>query len=821
MRLLLIFSVVLLLSAAGYAVTDTVAFLNETGTAATAHPWDNITIRITNSAANSNTIVAEAGTITVNSTSDGAGIVVTVVETGLNTGIFEGYFFPQESDSNDAKDWLKAADGGTIYAYADLDRDSSQGEGSISFDVDPDKIRAFSDSSYTINQTEFSMGNMVYLQIASRGGITPNAVSISGNGSLSLTPVESLRGLYRTSFRLSNATNASAYELGVLGGSAISISSDLDGGGQSGTTTLYVRDAAYTYEDSSYSAAESYFKWGSAVYVKVDNALFNTNVNTKQTGYVRVNSTAYPAGITIALEESGVNTGSFRGSFVINDTITTASQIKAAGDDIIKISADLDANDYINATANVTVDNTKPLVSSHEPDTGFLAPSTAREIKINVTDNKQTNLTMKIYYWRGFAAEDSDNDGVLDNGEGTYTVAAGMRNTSSSYIITISDYAVASGGNVSYWIEGTDAAGNLISGSGNWSEPLRTYRLDNTVPTIAIDEPVVSQYVLDSMKINLTFNDTLSGINITTGHYTITKGAAVLTAGDLKGCTKDYCRNTVDISNLTYDYLTLSVSVKDNAGNLYSKDVVFYHHETKVEISKNASLKIIFVPEELSVKQDSKSSAVVSVRNTGEKHLKNLTLSVSGFGYGINRTIKNLSEGSRESFVVDFTAANKTVKTYRIDVKASDAVEKAEDTSSFILKVVPGADLRYSVKKSYSDYTNDMNRLKPDLDYIESKNINATTLRTLYTRTEEKLELARASMNDDYFLAYSMQDEIGKNIADLKKGAGLEKETIGFDWTLVIVILICVPVILFIAYLFWPVPEEPTNSGEKNEEKRR
>jgi hypothetical protein len=770
------------------AVQDSIAVLNSTGSSvSTVHPWENITIQVTNSAKNIDSSIREAGIVTINSTSDATGIIITVLETSANSGVFEGNFFSIEGASDDVHDYIRCADGGNITVFADIDGDGSYGTTTLAMNVDPDRIVAYEDS-YVHNQTHFSLGEKVYIQVFSKSGLSSAKVNISSSlGNLTLIAGES-SGRYRTYITLSNVTDINRNNsIAVFGGEPVRITTDVEADGSGGSYNIYVKDLIRTYEDA-YKTAETYFKFGSTVYVEVNNSLHNQNSGSIETGTVTVNSTASPSGITITVTETSANSGSFTGSFRLNNSVSGSGKLKVKADDTVKIYADLDGNDPVNGETVIKVDNTRPRILSYTKNQ-YKKSSSSQALRINVSDAVLMNRTAIIYYWRPLQAEDRDKDGQIDNGESASVVATSSAAKKTMYNITIDDSMLSTGDEVSFWIVAEDKAGNSANNGGNWSNPLHTYIIDNTAPTISIHGYTQDEYLTDKITLNFTYNDTHSGINSKTVYYTIKDSFGVTQRyGYLSSCTTNRCYSAnLNISNITQGVMTLYANVNDFAGNTGSRSLRLFH---SYSVAAYRNLSLVFTAPKTIDEGVTKKLEIV-VKNTGNVNLKNLQVTVAGFNYTSNEPLFNLSVGKNKTLIVFLV--NGTLGNYDVTVKVSNA--DVSTASSFKTKVIPNKTMRQELDKKYKQYQKELEWINKELAVLNVTNIES--LKSLALRTGENI--ASAIADETYTTAYDLDSIIAKNIEDLKQVIELNKEPVDYGWVIFAVVAVVIIAVLAVA----------------------
>lgn len=210
--------------------------------------WDDLTVRVKNDAANTDNSTIQSGSVTINSTTDGTGITVTVTETDVDTGIFEGTFNPSEKASDDSNDYIQSTDNGTIYAYADLDGDGTSVVDNVTYKINPDEIITRKTAAGA-SSLYFKDGDTVYVNVyAMAGASSPSDITVTSDSdstgiSVSVTEDGTHDGKYTATFSIgSSSVEGSTIEAST--GDTITISADVDdgetGGADSPDTTLNI-----------------------------------------------------------------------------------------------------------------------------------------------------------------------------------------------------------------------------------------------------------------------------------------------------------------------------------------------------------------------------------------------------------------------------------------------------------------------------------------------------------------------------------------------------------------------------------------------------
>ncbi|NKQ38516.1 MAG: hypothetical protein HF967_03415, partial [Methanosarcinales archaeon] len=201
------------------------------------------------------------------------------------------------------------------------------------------------------------------------------------------------------------------------------------------------------------------------------------NVPITRTANIEISDVAEEGTFHVAIESSGVNNPPCNDDPVVSESDALKHAIHVDGTAPHKVWGACPADDAI-----------------------VEFPRTDQTITVTVEDNIQTNGEITLNYFReGF-------DEVPQQ-----IVMAGMPGISTEYFATIDDTVVVDGNNVSYWITGTDAAGNNISEElgGTQADPLATYTVvRRTLSFVYITPGSVDDPVDVVMKNKVDFNFT-------------------------------------------------------------------------------------------------------------------------------------------------------------------------------------------------------------------------------------------------------------------------------------------------------------------------
>ncbi len=629
-----------------------------------------------------------------------------------------------------------------------------------------DVINVYKDYEYKQNASAFEINETLYIEVGSKKSISsPMIILRSDKGNVNLSLTEVMPGLYRGSVKAQALT---------IGGNYVTLKADIARDGIESEKTVYVKDAIFTYKDN-YSSISSYFKKNDVVYIEIKSVLAN-NESKIDNGTITLKSSL--ATKTLIVLETGVNTSLFKANITLN-----ASGLNVATNDRVTITSNL--GNICAAEKNITVDTTKPSISSYSSST--YVSNTVQTFYINVSDNVGVSENATIYYWRPYAQEDYDNDGEIDIGEGeSLEVKGSGTRTSKMFSFTIDCTDLKTGENVSFWIDAQDLAGNKVNG-GNWSEPLHTFIIDASPPTIEIYKPYENEVIRDMLTINVTFNDSLSGVNLSRAKFFIYQNNAKLKEGNLT-CREYSCENKINISDLPYGYLTLKIRVKDNVGNSRIETLTLYHKHI-------AEKRIDFEIEAINITLEAqrKTNYSFTIVNKGNVALENISVELRG----INYSLLSIPEKIEENGTVTLTLFSKNVG--KKDVVLIVSAEKTKNVTISV-KTIPNEKQRKELKRRFLNLSKTLEEIRENIE--RSKN---EALITLFEKTQEELRKINESFSKDYYYAFFAMESAEKNVASLESVIGKGEERITLPWYLWIVILIMLVGILI--YLFWPVRE--------------
>ncbi|OYT58237.1 MAG: hypothetical protein B6U68_00425 [Candidatus Aenigmarchaeota archaeon ex4484_14] len=547
-----------------HAIQDTINLLDKNNNDVTsANAWDNITIKVVNSA-------AEIYTANVTSTADPNGI--TVYLTG-SSGTYTGWFITSEATSSSDEHIIQVTDGSTVTVTADMDGDGNAGTDTLTYDNDPDNIRTYrtvQSNPYNETQTSyFSVGQTVYVYVfaGKNGAQQMNVKSNADTTGISVTLTESSTypGWYEGNFSTSTSSSNDAQDiLKVFSNDTITITSDVEGDDATDATkTITVLDQAYLL-DSDGENLTKINAWDN-VTVKIYNPSMNRDTTAIENGTVIINSTNDATGISLTVIETGANTGIFEATFQAAEVSSSQSNkwINASDGATVYVWADIDGNG-VYATDSVDYDvNPDEVIVRRGSASGTIADYV----------NSDDEIFVEVY-------------ATANMGTGSVTINSTTDPTGTT--ITVTEDSTYKGKYLgSFNISSTTVAGssihaengdtiNIISDIDNndASDTIKTIYLDSARPTIYSHTPANNVYVQSSQNrtIEVTLHDNIKTASTITLHWRFgsdswNSGEMSIKPGSSQGTTTVYTKTINESSASSGSSISFYVTGYDNAGN--------------------------------------------------------------------------------------------------------------------------------------------------------------------------------------------------------------------------------------------------------------
>ncbi|WP_459202226.1 NosD domain-containing protein [Methanococcus sp. CF] len=248
--------------------------------------------------------------------------------------------------------------------------------------------------------------------------------------------------------------------------------------------------------------------------------------------------------------------------------------------DLINVTAN-DSRSYIsviaeiNGTTNITLEN----VSGYFVNSTFNFSEGLNTIKIyandstgNVNSNETVNFTVdtinpkvEINTEPGYYNRTSNILNVSVTDITNVTVKAEINGTTNITLENVSGYFVNSTFNFSEGLNTIKIYANDSTGNVNSNETVN-FTVDTINPKVEINTPTnETTYTTDSVSINVTANDSLSGISSVIAEIEGVKNVTLMLNGEF------YTGTTGSLSNGNY---VITVVANDNAGNVNSNETV-------------------------------------------------------------------------------------------------------------------------------------------------------------------------------------------------------------------------------------------------------
>ncbi|MFH8109023.1 MAG: hypothetical protein QXO95_00545, partial [Candidatus Aenigmatarchaeota archaeon] len=210
------------------------------------------------------------------------------------------------------------------------------------------------------------------------------------------------------------------------------------------------------------------------------------------------------------------------------------------------------------------------------------------------------------------------------------------------------------------------------------------------------------------------------------------------------------------------------------------------------------------------VKQNSTNSTVVIVKNTGNISQEVFfgILYINSSWYRINSTNATLAPNQEAAFLVNFTVGMEEPKDYSGSFKAYSPNKTI--TSSFTLRILPLVTLNESQIREINDtlllYKVQMLNYSLQINASKEKGYNVSKAEEVLSELEKKItEAENYIAQGNYLAARELFPTIQNLLNQLESEIGkIEKPEKGFDWILIVIIIVAVIGAIILIYLFWP-----------------
>lgn len=797
------------------------------------YQWDIIKIKISNPVANVDINTRDRHLVRLNTSH--SEINITVIETDVNTGLFEGEFQTAETSSSNITSSiypyprLNCSDGDNITAKVDLDDDGNSAMIKTTFNV-KDNILVFKSPSVSVGKADktdysplyFKENDTIYVVIYAKAFAVNKNINISVVGRvdsmlLELTEDTNYNGKYNIDFSVvSTTTNSATRKLRAMHDNSIKLESDIASDGKKDSDIpiaidnvpphilrVFPNDKSFrqnsTAQDINITLIEAHPKGSiDLFYFRANGPEDYNNNNILDVG-------EYTKDIV-----SG--TGSFYQTTINDSFVQNGKNISiwiyvedAAG------NALTEGGSSSAPLITYTIDNLKPTLSIN-------ANSDINDtLLLNVAANGTTSPVASLRY-SIFNSSFSINESLSCSAE--YCM---INHSKDAMNIPVGVF------NLTVFVK--DSAGNEENSTVQINS-LPYFNITNTAISNPTDTRRATLIDLDitlkgsSLKfklLNLTSSDTLGYNDCSQCFfliYTDNSGSVI---------TIPIYNDYTQVSNF-FDRVAstqgkeIRVEFKINAsnkiGNYYG---TYYVKSDSLEISRafntvissittvttpttpsiNASIKIIHYESIIKITQGESKNTTIVVNNNGKAKLTT-TMSITGMDYSIQSFASALNPNENGTFIIQFTAPT-AIKNHTITatVSGSNDTTTVSDGVIFTVTVLPSNQTISSINQTYYNYLNEIVRLNETISYLESKGVDIETLRKLLDELMKKLKDAKKAIDDnDYSKAKGILDET--NIDELKNKV---ESLSGFDFMAFIPYIVVVIILVIIVYLFWPTKD--------------
>lgn len=436
---------------------------------------------------------------------------------------------------------------------------------------------------------------------------------------------------------------------------------------------ITLNDITYDLEPMGLDVAT--YQTGDTVTVTVYNG--NANADPVRIDHIDIDaiSTSDAVGITATLDEDGVNTGVFTGSFATTGTTPppTDELLVDSGDTItvecVTADSDWGCGELDVVTVTATIDDTVPeFTDNTTADADYYANGDTIELTVSLD---AASLTVTADFSEIDSEYTADDEVVVDNADTTYTVTYAI---SDDNTIDDEEYTIT--------VAAEDGAGNPADDAGFTTSV--SVSLDNTDPAVTDEasDPLVVQPDTET-DVTFTANVTDEG----SGIATVTIDLDSIGGADDQAMTYDddtelytYVFEDLDIAEDDYD---LTITATDTVGNDNDTAVItlrVVEDDTDPEItSTDVEYPVGF--ESAKEGDDVIITAVVTDDISG---VDTVTIDATDIGLG---AAEAMTLGDDDTYSVTLEVGDVDADTYTLTITATDAAAN-EDTADVTVVVV-------------------------------------------------------------------------------------------------------------------------------------
>lgn len=223
-------------------------------------------------------------------------------------------------------------------------------------------------------------------------------------------------------------------------------------------------------------------------------------------------------------------------------------------------------------------------------------------------------------------------------------------------------------------------------------------------------------------------------------------------------------------------------------------------------------------PQNITILQGSSSVVQITVLNTGNFTLYNLTLALSGLPYPYNITpskVTSLAPTVSGVFQINISLSSSSiVNVYTLNLALSTSNSSVSTSESFMFSISPNNDtINNNILPLYSRYSLHLAGIEKNITLLSSSGADVSIVNNTLARIKLKLEQASTEISaGNYVTANSILGDVGSAINDLS--SQVEKVPAPLpSYIIIIAVAGIIVVVSFIAYTMWPT--RPAGYTEK------
>ncbi|MBI4896058.1 MAG: hypothetical protein HY832_00730 [Candidatus Aenigmarchaeota archaeon] len=237
-----------------------------------------------------------------------------------------------------------------------------------------------------------------------------------------------------------------------------------------------------------------------------------------------------------------------------------------------------------------------------------------------------------------------------------------------------------------------------------------------------------------------------------------------------------------------------------------------------------SAISIVAKPNTLNITQGTSQQVTISVKNTGNLTLYNITLSATSANASwfivSPALITKIEQTYLGTFTMNITVpADAEVRSYVVTMTVKTHNVTGTTTGTFTINVLPTEQTILSeIIPSVNEYTTIFNQLQQNISAMKLKGYNMTSSEDLALQIQEKITKANSLIAEkNYFAAKIQLDEVKTMLNDLKQRVESATNTTFQIPVVPILAVIAIVIIGVIVYLFWPSPQNQGYNVRKKE----